>query len=88
MIDITKLNHDVLNRLRNQGKTDEAIQAMNWEHIVDWCCEDIGLGYNKGAELRSIFANARNAQLQPHGPVIVGAGPWTPNIDGERRPYR
>lgn len=63
MIDITKLEHAVLDNLHERGHTDEQIKNMNWDQVFDEYCEWEGL-IQWGPELRRVMANAKNAQQE------------------------
>ena len=73
-INLTQLDEDVLEALRNRGHSSEQIEQMNWDEVFDEYCEWRGL-LRWGNTLRRVMTNAKNAQdAAPPG----GAGFWKP----------
>ena len=62
MIDITKLDKDILNNLHERGHSDEKIKNMTWDEVFDEYCHWEGITGSWPEILRRVMANAKNAQ--------------------------
>lgn len=61
MIDVSKIDTDVIKALYNRGKSDYDIIHMTWDEVFDEYCEWHGI-INWAPTLRRVMANAKNAQ--------------------------